>query len=100
MKLLQIDFPYTGPWSADMAQALQPLAQDIAGEPGLLWKLWTESESDGRAGGVYAFSSAEERERYLAKHTARLEGFGVREIRAQRFDVNAALSALTRGPGV
>ena len=99
MKLLQIDFPFAGPWSAEMEQMLRPLAHDIAAEPGLLWKLWTENASEGRAGGIYAFAEESARERYLAKHTARLQGFGIGEIRAQRFDVNAALSALTRGPG-
>ena len=33
--LLQVDFPYQGPWGEDMAQAMQGLAQSIAQEPGL-----------------------------------------------------------------
>lgn len=99
-KMLQIDFPYTGPWSADMAAALAALAADIAAEPGLAWKIWTENAVEGRAGGIYAFENAEARERYLEKHLARLDAFGVTGIRAQRFDVNVPLSAATRAPVV
>lgn len=98
MKLLQIDFAYAGPWNEALAAAMQPLAADIAAEPGLLWKLWTENEKEQRAGGVYAFADDAARDAYLAKHLARLGAFGVSGIRAQRFDVNRALSAATRAP--
>ena len=29
--LVQFDFPYPGPWGAEMAQAMDGLARDIAG---------------------------------------------------------------------
>ncbi|WP_374340840.1 YdhR family protein [Azonexus sp.] len=45
--LLQVDFPYPGPWGDAMTAAMTGLAQSIAGEPGLLWKLWTENEAAG-----------------------------------------------------
>lgn len=98
MKMLQIDFPYAGPWSDELAGAMEPLAADIAAQPGLLWKLWTENEAERRAGGIYAFADDASREAYLAKHVARLGAFGVQGIRAQRFDVNRPLSTTTRGP--
>lgn len=96
--LLQIDFPYTGPWGDEAAQAMRDLAADIATEPGLRWKIWTESREAGRAGGVYLFDDAQAAERYLVKHTARLAGFGIVDLRALRLDVNPALSAITRMP--
>ena len=98
MKLLQIDFPYHGPWSEELAAAMQPLAQDIAGEPGLLWKFWTENEAERRACGIYLFADDASREAYLAKHVARLGAFGITGIRAQRFEINQTLSAATRAP--
>ena len=35
---------------------------------------------------------------YVEEHTARLEGFGVTDIRAKLFQVNEPLTELTRGP--
>lgn len=97
-KLLQIDFPFAGPWGDALAAELDGLAHDIAAEPGLRWKLWTENRDGGRAGGIYLFDDEAACLRYLEKHRARLAAFGVSDIAAQVFDVNPALSATTRGP--
>jgi hypothetical protein len=35
---------------------------------------------------------------YLAMHSARLASFGITGIRARQFEVNEALTRLTRGP--
>lgn len=94
-KLLIIDFPYSGPWGAEMQQAFTGLAQDIAGEPGLIWKMWTENREAARSGGVYLFRDEASREAYLVKHSARLAGFGIADICVQRFDANPGLSAIT-----
>ena len=48
--LLQIDFPYPGPWGDEMTAAMRGLAQSIAQEPGLLWKIWTENAERQEAG--------------------------------------------------
>ena len=96
--LLQIDFPATGPWGPEMAQAYADLAASIADEPGLRWKIWTENEADGIAGGVYLFDTDAEARAYLDMHSQRLAGFGVTGIRALVLDVNDPLSATTRGP--
>ena len=37
--LLQVDFPFTGPWGDEMAAGMKELASSIAQEPGLLWKI-------------------------------------------------------------
>ena len=98
MVLLQIDFPFTGPWGDEMAEAMRDLATDIASEDGLIWKIWTENADEGRAGGIYVFSDAASAERYEAKHTARLIQFGIGGIVAKRFEINGPLSELTRAP--
>ena len=96
--LLQVDFPYQGPWGDEMAAAMTGLAQSIAQEPGLIWKIWTENQAEGRAGGIYLFRDAASAARYQDKHTARLKAFGVEGIVARSFAVNPALTAITRGP--
>lgn len=96
--LLQVDFPYSGPWGDEMAQAMQGLAQSIAQEAGLLWKIWTENRDTGEAGGIYLFADRASAERYLEMHRARLRGFGVPQVNAKLFEVNAPLSAIDRAP--
>ena len=96
--LVQFDFPYPGPWGAEMAQAMDGLARDIAGEEGLLWKIWTESQADGLAGGIYVFETRAAAEAYRDRHAARLAEFGISDIRARLFDMNDTLSDITRAP--
>ncbi|MCD9452081.1 YdhR family protein, partial [Yersinia pestis] len=43
--ILQVDFPYTGPWGNEMTKAMEGLARSIAEEPGLIWKIWTVNET-------------------------------------------------------
>ena len=96
--LLQIDFPFQGPWGAEMSATMQGLAASIAQEPGLLWKIWTESPETGESGGIYLFADRPGAEAYLAMHTERLVGFGVPHINAKLFEVNRELSAIDRAP--
>ena len=46
----------------------------------------------------YLFDDEESARTYVEEHTARLEGFGVTDIRAKVFQVNEPLTELTRGP--
>ena len=96
--LLQIDFPFTGPFDEEMHQAMQPLAESIIEEPGLIWKIWTESAATQEAGGVYLFSDAAAAQNYLEMHSARLTAGGVTGIRAKLFSVNNPLSLICKGP--
>lgn len=96
--LLQVDFPYQGPWGDEMAAAMNGLAQSIAQEPGLLWKVWTENPGTGEAGGIYLFSDRPSAEAYLAMHTLRLQGFGIPQVNGKIFAVNETLSRLDRAP--
>lgn len=97
MKLLQMDFKSQGPWGDEMSNAFTELAEDIATEEGLIWKIWTESKENGEGGGIYLFESHETAQAYLEKHSARLANFGVSEINAKEFDVNVPLTKIDRG---
>jgi Putative mono-oxygenase ydhR. len=96
--ILQVDFPFVGPFGAAMSEQMDGLARDIATEAGLIWKIWTENEETQRAGGIYLFDNAADAERYLIKHSARLTGFGITGIEGQIFKVNPALSKIDRAP--
>jgi hypothetical protein len=83
-----------------MAAQLRGLAESIASEPGLLWKIWTENAAAGEAGGVYLFESRAAAEAYVEKHSRRMADAGVPAgaLRAKVFEVNTELSALDRAP--
>ena len=95
--LLIFEFQSSGPWGEEMANSFKELAFDIANEPGLKWKVWTEAPDRGVAGGVYLFEDANYAQAYNEKHAARLKDYGIGEIEARSFEVNEALSTTTRG---
>jgi hypothetical protein len=97
-KLLQMDFPFSGPYGDEMAEALRELALSINDEPGFMWKIWTENRAQNSAGGIYVFETEEDARAYLGKHRARLEELGVSGINAQIFDINPTLSRLNHAP--
>ena len=96
--LLQVDFPYNGPWHEEMATAMRELAESISKEPGLVWKIWTENKDSNRAGGVYLFTDEKSAQNYLAMHTQRLQSFGIAPVNAMIFEVNQALSLINKAP--
>ncbi len=94
--ILQVDFPHDGIFGEEFSEAFIDLANDISQEAGLIWKIWTENEATKEAGGIYLFSNESDVKRYLTKHTARLESFGYKNIRAKIFSVNESLSLITK----
>lgn len=95
--LLVFEFPSEGPWGDSAADAYRGLAEDIAQEPDLIWKVWTESPEKGVAGGVYLFKTEDGARAYTEKHGARLKSFGITDIQVREYAVNEPLSAITRG---
>lgn len=96
--ILQVDFPFPGPWGGDAAVALADLANLIDQAPGLRWKIWTENEREGIAGGIYCFDDEASARAYMTEHEARLTAFGITGIRAVFLDVNDGLTSINRGP--
>jgi hypothetical protein len=62
----------------------------------LIWKIWTENTETKEAGGIYLFQDIENANRYLKKHTERLNSFGIENIAAKVFDVNIPLSHIDK----
>ena len=93
--VLLFRFPFPGPWGKDLAEEAHDLARDVAGEPGLVWKIWLEDRDTGHAGGIYLFEDAVAAERYREKHERRLAAKGLTGVAAHALLVNPELSALT-----
>ncbi|HFZ8993394.1 TPA: monooxygenase [Citrobacter freundii] len=96
-KLLQLHFEFHGPFGDQMSQQLAELAESINHEPGFIWKIWTESEANQEAGGIYLFQNEETALAYVKKHSERLKQFGVEEVIFKLFDVNEPLSHINHG---
>ena len=96
--LLQVDFPFDGPFGQEMTDSMKELAESIAKEPGLIWKVWTENPATKEAGGIYLFEDSDSADKYLEMHTARLKSFGVPLVNAKVFQVNEVLTKINRGP--
>ncbi|MBR0679740.1 monooxygenase [Roseomonas eburnea] len=96
--LLTFDFPARPPGGPEQEAALRALAEDIAQETGLLWKIWTASAEEKRAGGVYLFADRASAEAYRQKHAARLGAMGVTGIEASYREIMGPLTEITRGP--
>ena len=96
--LLVFEFPSAGPFGSEAVAAFSDLAHDIAGEKGLVFKVWTEDAETGIAGGAYLFETKADADRYLAFHSERLRGYGVTDIDVRSYGVNDGLSALTGIP--
>ncbi|WP_026556368.1 monooxygenase [Arthrobacter sp. 35W] len=95
LNLVIFDFPFGGPFGAEMAAAFAPLAAEIDKQPGLIWKVWTEKRGENAAGGVYLFADAAAADDFIKLHSARLESLGVKDVAINRHDVNEQLSAIT-----
>ena len=88
-------FPFPGPWGEAFTEYARDIARDVAGEPGLVWKLWLENRETGQAGGIYLFADAANAARYREKHERRLVAKGLLGATVNAFSVNAELSVLT-----
>lgn len=97
-KLLQVDFDFTGPFGEEMSVMLTGLAESINNEPGMIWKIWTESPKEQLGGGIYLFENEAYANTYLEMHSARLKELGVDEVRGYIFDVNRPLSMINNAP--
>jgi putative monooxygenase ydhR len=97
LKLLQMDYFFSGPWGDEMAAEYSDLAYRIADVPGLICKVWTENRETGEAGGVYLFEDEASLDSYLESKIERMKASGIDDIRAKKFDVNEPLTRITRG---
>ncbi|MGQ8775452.1 monooxygenase [Serratia sp. NA_112.1] len=98
LHILQVDFPYAGPWQHAMTENFRDLASTIAQEPGLYWKLWTENALTCEAGGIYLFDNRDDALRYGRMHAERLSLAGISGIEMNVFEVNEPLSAINSAP--
>lgn len=79
-------------WLSSLNRLLSRLIRNLV----FCGKVWTESEKNHEAGGIYLFTDEKSALAYLEKHTARLKNLGVEEVVAKVFDVNEPLSQINQ----
>ena len=97
IKLLQMDYLFSGPWGDEMSAEYSDLAHRITNVPGLICKVWTENREAGEAGGIYLFEDEASLDAYLGGKIERMEAAGIKGLRAKKFEVNEPLTRITRG---
>ena len=98
MKIWDLHMTYDGPMTEEFAQGTKHLAESIAQESGVVWKIWTLDESTGDFGSTYLFRDLAALEAYKAMHVKRLEAIGVTVTSDHVFDIMEDLSAITHAP--
>lgn len=96
--ILQINFDYDGSW-AEYEEANAAGASQIAGVPGLVWKIWLKNTATGEAGGIYLFHDQAAAQAFAAQAAAMLGAVPqYTNVSIKQFGMLEALTAVTRGP--
>lgn len=97
-KIWDIHLKVDGPPDAEMKKNMKQLAESIAKEPGVLWKIWTYEEGTNHIGSTYLFADMEHLEKYREMHIKRLHEIGITDITDHVFDIMEDLSKITKAP--
>jgi predicted small metal-binding protein len=96
--ILQINFNFDGSW-AEYEAANAPGAAQIAGIPGLGWKIWLKNAATGEAGGIYLFDDEGAAQGFAEQVVAMLGNVPqYTNVNIKQFGVIESLTAITRGP--
>lgn len=89
---------YDGPITDDFLAGTKQLAESIAEEPGIIWKIWTVEDGTNHYGSTYLFRNREYLETYKAMHLKRLEAIGIAVTADHIFDIMENVSAINNAP--
>ena len=96
--ILQINYKYKSS-RAEFIELVTPMAEQLGGFPGLLWKIWLIDEAEHGAGGIYLFESREAAQSFVDNA---VKGFAahpmISDLNTKFFEPDEVLSKVTRGP--
>jgi len=98
LKIWDLHMTYDGSMSDEFLAAAKGLAESIAKEPGVIWKIWTHEEGTNHFGSTYLFADVGSLERYKAMHVKRLSNLGIGVTKDYVFDIMEDLSAINNAP--
>ena len=98
-KLLQINFKFDGT-AEELGNSFMPVAQSIADQPGLKWKVWCWNDDARECAGEYLFENVASVEAYLGGPIVEQVKAhpSISDLSAKVFDVMEGPTKITRGP--
>lgn len=97
-KIWDIHLKYNGEVTPEFIAGMQQLAESIAQESGVVWKIWTHEANTNHFGSTYLFTDQQALETYRAMHIKRLNDIGITDISEHVFDIMEELSHITHAP--
>lgn len=98
LKIWDLHLTYDGPITEEFLAGTKQLAESIAEEPGVIWKIWTVEPGTNHYGSTYLFRSLEHLETYKAMHVKRLNALGIVITADHIFDIMEDVSAINNAP--
>ncbi len=98
LKIWDLHLTFDGPITDEFLAQTKQLAESIAEEPGIIWKIWTVEEGTSHFGSTYLFRSREYLETYKTMHLKRLEAIGVTVTAEHVFDIMEDVSRINNAP--
>ena len=98
LKIWDLHMTYDGPVTAEFLAGTRQLAESIAKEPGIIWKIWTVEDGTNHYGSTYLFRTRDDLETYKAMHLKRLEAIGITVTDDHIFDIMEDLSDINNAP--
>lgn len=97
-KIWDLHMTYDGPITDEFLAGTRQLAESIAEEPGIIWKIWTVEEGTSHYGSTYLFRNRDYLETYKAMHLERLKAIGITVTDDHIFDIMEEVSAINNAP--
>jgi len=98
LKIWDLHMTYDGPVTDEFLAGTRQLAESIAEEPGIIWKIWTVEDGTNHYGSTYLFRNRDYLEIYKAMHLKRLEAIGITVTADHIFDIMEGVSAINNAP--
>ncbi len=98
LKIWDLHMKYDGLITDEFLAKTKELAESIAKEPGVIWKIWTIEEGTTHYGSTYLFKNRDYLETYKAMHTKRLEALGIEITADHIFDIMEDVSRINNAP--
>lgn len=97
-KIWDLHLKYDGPITQEFMNGNKQLAESIAEEEGVVWKIWTYEEGTNHYGSTYLFKNLDYLKKYKEMHINRLNAIGITDITDYIFDIFEDLSKIDNAP--
>ena len=98
LKIWDLHLYYDGPITEEFMKGNIALAESIAQEEGVIWKIWTYKKGTNHYGSTYLFKNIDYLVSYKQMHINRLKAIVITDITDYIFDIFEDLSVINNAP--